>query len=232
MEFALLGEDPAEYTELKTQFFAHHRPVGLPEEVEVERIVDLWWKLKRAKRYETAMIRVAVRDFGRREIARQEEHCHSLDLSEESLIRQLREAEKEITTTGRVPADIDQKLAPIRLVLEVVWSQIETKAREEFQKMCRRRYEFEQLSPEEYSAKVTWLTIVGVLDFLEEQQKFRFLNTREIAIAEHIIPVGPSLDNLVRYETSIERNLSRALDRLQKLQRTRNNEDDSENPEN
>jgi len=62
------------------------------------------------------------------------------------------------------------------------------------------------------------------LDFLEEQQKFRVLNTRETAIAEHIIPVGPSLDNLVRYESSIERNLSRALDRLQRLQRSRNTE--------
>lgn len=78
---------------------------------------------------------------------------------------------------------------------------------------------------------MTWLTVVGVLDFLEEQQKFRILNTREIAIAEHIIPVGPSLDNLVRYETSTERNLTRCLDRLQKLQQTRNAEMIIENGE-
>src|SRR5215831_8392974 len=133
LEHALLGEDPAEYAELQTKLFAHYRPVGRAEELEVERIADLWWRLRRAKRYETAMVRAAVRDFGRREIERQKEHCYSLELSEENLIIQLRQVEKEITTTGRVPADIDQKLASLRLVLETLWSQIERKAREEFQ---------------------------------------------------------------------------------------------------
>lgn len=46
----------------------------------------------------------------------------------------------------------------------------------------------------------------------------------EIAVAQHIIPKGESLDRLLRYEAAIDRSLTRALDRLDRLLSRRSEE--------
>jgi len=43
----------------------------------------------------------------------------------------------------------------------------------------------------------------------------------EVAIAQHVITDREVLDRILRYETAIERNLGRAVDRLERLQRRR-----------
>ena len=64
-----LREDPAEYEEVLNGLRAKYQPMGTAEELEVERIALCWWRLKRAWRYENTMNRVALRNFGRRELA-------------------------------------------------------------------------------------------------------------------------------------------------------------------
>ena len=89
-----------------------------------------------------------------------------------------------------------------------------------------------KLSPGEYSAERTRLMIVGVIEYIQQQQAFRIRNAREIAIAEHIIPDGPYLERLLRYEAAIEQSLARAHDRLDKLQakrKSRSGDPSSEN---
>jgi hypothetical protein len=46
----------------------------------------------------------------------------------------------------------------------------------------------------------------------------------EVALAQHAIPDRDALDRILRYETAIERNLGRALNRLERLQRRRKGE--------
>jgi hypothetical protein len=43
----------------------------------------------------------------------------------------------------------------------------------------------------------------------------------EVAIAQHVIPDREVLDRILRYETAIERNLGRVVDRLELVQRRR-----------
>lgn len=221
-EYALLGEDPTEYDELQTELLAEYRPVGQTEELEVERIVECWWRLRRAKRYETALVHTAVRDFGRKEVERQREHCQRLDIADDKLIHMLQDAERKIAATAQVPRDFKRNLGEMSPQMESLWPSFERKADEELRNLCERAHNRDELSPEEYHAKQMWLTIVSVIEYIQQQQEFRIRGTREIAIAEHIIPDGPNLERLIRYETSIERSLARAQDRLEKLQAKRN----------
>ena len=51
---------------------------------------------------------------------------------------------------------------------------------------------------------------------LKELATTRAASVEEIETAQHVIPSSDALDKVLRYETSIERNLSRALERLEK----------------
>lgn len=222
MEFALLGEDASQYEELKTALSAEYKPLGVLEELEVEQILECWWNLRRAKRYETALARTAVRDFGREEIWRQLEHSMPRDVADDQLILMLQEVENKIAATGRVPDGFNEKLGAMRPALGSVWPLFERTADEELRKLCEPGQHPWKFSPDEYSAQRTWLTVIGVIEFLKQQQTFRITNSREIAIAERIIPDGPRLDGLLRYRAATERSLARAQDRLAKLQEQRN----------
>jgi len=46
----------------------------------------------------------------------------------------------------------------------------------------------------------------------------------EVAIGQNAIPNREALDRILRYETAIERQLGRAVDRLERLQRQRKGE--------
>jgi len=152
MEFALLGEDASQYEELKTALFAEYKPLGVLEELEVEQILECWWGLRRAKRYETALARIAVRDFGREEIWRQLEHCMPRDAADDQLILMLQEVENRIAATGRVPDDFNEKLGAMRPALGSVWPLYERTADEELRKLCEPGQHPWEFSPEEYSA--------------------------------------------------------------------------------
>jgi hypothetical protein len=82
----------------------------------------------------------------------------------------------------------------------------------------------ESVSPEDYSETSRWLTIDLAIKFIEELRIFRTVNIKEIAFAEHVIPGGEALDRLIRYETNIDRDITRALKRPEQLQRCRKGE--------
>jgi len=52
----------------------------------------------------------------------------------------------------------------------------------------------------------------------------RRANVRELAYDQHAIANSDALDKIIRYEASIDRNLSRTLDRLERLQSRRREE--------
>src|SRR6266849_2114846 len=53
-DFLSRRESPKEYQELSEQLRRCYRPAGFAEELEVERIAQCMWRLKRAGRYENA----------------------------------------------------------------------------------------------------------------------------------------------------------------------------------
>jgi hypothetical protein len=106
MDFISHGEDPTEYREVLNGLRVQYQPIGTAEELEVERLALCWWRLKRAWRYENAMNRVALRDFGRRELAEQAEWCKERDKVEEAVILELQNAAKGIEATGEISQEI------------------------------------------------------------------------------------------------------------------------------
>ena len=55
-ESVIQGEDPADYEAFHDQFLAELAPVGMVESMLAERIVSLWWRLRRAERMQNEAI--------------------------------------------------------------------------------------------------------------------------------------------------------------------------------
>ena len=225
MDFELLGENSQEYEELLNDLFDQHQPVGRAEELEVERITLCWWKLKRICRYENSVNHIGVRDVGRKELERQEEYCQTLDKEEEAIILELQRAKDEIEATGEVPQDLKQKIFALRPKLESFWLSLERTAEETLKESESAVSKIAgTLSSQQRSVALALITVMRAIAFLEELGKFRTIGVRETALAQHVIPDSEVLDRILRYETAIERNLGRALDRLERLQRRRKGE--------
>ncbi len=226
MDFVSHGEDPTEYEEILNGLRARYQPMGTAEELEVERIALCWWRLKRAWRYENAMNRVALRNLGRRELAEQAEWCTERDKAEDVIIQELKKAAEEIQETQEFPKDwgeLKQRIFAIEPKFELVWKSLECAAQERLAAPAISKLS-KQLSPELRSSLLAMFTVRSAIILLEELRQSRNTSVREIAIAQHVIPNSDALDKILRYETTIERQLSRSVDRLERLQRRRTGE--------
>jgi hypothetical protein len=226
MDFVSHGEDPTEYEEILNGLRAKYQPKGTAEELEVERIAVCWWRLKRAWRYENAMNRVALRDLGRRELVEQAEWCKEKDKEEDAIIQELQRAAEEIPKTQEFPKDweeLKQRIFAIEPKFEPVWKLLESAAQERLATPAISKLS-KQLDPKERSVLLAIFTVKSAVIFLEELRHSRNTSVREIAIAQHIIPNSDALDKILRYETTIERQLGRSVDRLERLQRRRKGE--------
>jgi hypothetical protein len=222
-DFEALEENPQEYDDLLNGLRGQYQPVGRAEEIEVERVALCWWRLKRVWRYENAVNLAVRRDFGRRERAEQEEYCKELDKEEQAVILQLQNAKKEIEDTGQVSQELKQRIFVMMPAFEPLWSALDKAARERVEEpdVSKR---FRKSSPHMRSWILAMYTVTHGIAFLEELGKRRWTNVTEVAIGEHAIPNGDALDKILRYEPAIERQLSRSVDRLERLQRRRQGE--------
>jgi hypothetical protein len=226
MDFISHGEDPTEYEEILNGLRDKYQPLGTAEELEVERIALCWWRLKRAWRYENAMNRVALRDSGRRELAEQAEWCKERDKEEDAIIQELQRAAEEIQKTQDFPKDweeLKQRIFAIETKFEGVWKLLESGAQERLAAPAISKLS-KQLDPTERSLLLALFTVKSAIILFEELRHSRNTSIREIAIARHVIPNGDALDKILRYETTIERQLDRTVDRLDRLQRHRKGE--------
>ena len=222
-DFKALDENPQEYEDLLNGLWSQHQPVGKGEEVEVERIALCYWRQKRAWRHENAVSLIARRDFVRRELAEQEEYCQERDKEEEALILQLQSAKKELDDTGEISQELKQRIFALMPGFEALWLALEKAAQERVKELGLSRA-FQKLSPQERSVILATYTVTNAIALHEQLGNRRWTNVRETAIGQHAIPNREALDRLLRYETTIDRSLTRALDRLERLQRRRNGE--------
>jgi hypothetical protein len=223
-DFAVLGEDSREYEKLLGDLWDQYQPIGRAEELDVERIALCWWRLKRAWRYENAASHIGIRDFAGQEIAYQEEYLQKLRTEQGAMLLELRNAKKAIELTGgTLPADLKQSIFAINPRFESIWSGFERIAREELKALLA-SMQSPELSPEEHSSVESLIILSRMISFLELTDKITGVGVIENATAQHLVPNRDVGDRLLRYETAAERNLGRALDRLERLQRRRNGE--------
>jgi hypothetical protein len=178
------------------------------------------WRLKRAWRYENAVTLAARRDFVRRELSEQEEYCKERDKEEAAAILELRCAQREIQETGEVSQELKQRMFSLMPRFEEFWSALESGTQERMERSGMWKL-FRGLKLEDQARARNVFTVSDAIACLEQVGKQRWINVQEVAIGQHAIPNQEALDRILRYEAAIERNLNRAYDRLERLQRRR-----------
>jgi hypothetical protein len=220
IDFILQNESWSEYEELLAGLRADYNPVGAAEELEVERIAQSWWRLMRANRYENAVKRVAIRDVARRELAEESKYCDKRDAEEKEFIVQLQMLIDEIDAADQVPTDLRERLVAMRPEFAPMRPYVENGA-QELMNIPHFANLAEAYSPEERSRGLAFAMITVAKSLIEQLREIRRRNVTELAYDQHAIPNSDALDKMLRYEAGIDRNLNRALDRLEHLQRRR-----------
>lgn len=214
-DFTAQGEDPEELQVLINGLRDDYRPVGRAEDLEVQRIAHCWWKLKRVWRHENAVNRVALRNEAWREI-----QCGpTTEEQEKAVISMLWSATKEmITGTGEISQALKQQMFATMPGLEVVWPGIEETSRE---RMSLPPLVVTQPLNARLRADIGVQIARVAINLIKEFAQTTRSSFREIAVAQRIIPKRDDLERILRYETAADRSLSRALDRLERLQSRR-----------
>jgi hypothetical protein len=182
-----------------------------------------WWKLKRAWRYENVTNRVARRDSGWKEREGQKEYCKTLDDQEKAAILQLQSAREEIEVTGgEISPELKEKLFATMPGLETMWQSIEAAAQQTLDSVMSKTRRSSS-AEERASAFAVGTAIIGVR-FIEELAEWRSRSILEYTFARHAIPNSEALDRGLPYEAATDRNISRSLDRLERLQKRRRGE--------
>jgi hypothetical protein len=234
------AEDPKEFESLLQRFYDALQPVGALEESLVERIVVCYWRLRRAQRFEVGAIRQQLDDCNRPPTFPKGgyvEHDleHDLERAQTALAPALKalawaEQEEDLTTFKSWE------------VLDSAWDAV------------AREYGVDNIrtfdSAGAHQGFLTYLKDRGVTEdqiqqlLLEAQRGLieaarkrieelenKLVETRrydklalERAALLYALPDQDNVNKLIRYETAINRQLDRALNQLERLQRTRQGE--------
>lgn len=215
-------EDDQQFAQLLEELSAQFTPVGVAEELEVEKIALCYWRKMRAVRYEHGAIRTRTAGLRWREELRRRERFDRAFQDASGLEESSRGIQalidwlggvKEEALSGRVSAeDLDnlRTCFPNEPLPDGMESGDES-------------------AEEHVAASPEFLR--GLADFIDEELR-RLAPLREkVAKAEELdldskirsaaLPGPGVVDKLIRYETSIERELDRALNRLERMQERR-----------
>ena len=130
-------------------------------------------------------------------------------------------AKKEIEDTGEISPELRQQLsAKEPHLFEAIWSAVELHTQEKLKTpevsaiLC-------EADPQQHPSILAWVNASTGIGLLKELAELRCRNMMETAVGQHGIPTGEALDKVLRYGAAVERDLGRALDRLERLQRRR-----------
>jgi hypothetical protein len=230
-EVKIRNEDPRELSRLHARLQDDLRPVGFPEELEVEHIAVCHWKLMRAWRYENAEIRL-----GQEKVSNQasEDWCLNPDskwpLKSKAIKSMLESAKKEIESTGVVSQEVKNKVssccqeelknATECASLQEIAEQI-AKERGLALNQAKQFLRRDPWSQPEYARSITLEAIGFALNELLVRGHELTEQIVDAQFGQLSIPQSNAMDTIIRYEAAIQRSLNRAYDRLDHLQRRR-----------
>jgi hypothetical protein len=220
MDFIAHGEDPVEYHRLLEGFREQFHPSGCAEELEVERITQSWWRLKRAYRYENAMNGKDQREVVQRKLAEDDRCYKPLEENEKAVLQLLESSRDEIRFAGQISQELRTKVFALMPESQARWPDLERLAERAMNQSVLSKIKAKPDQRRNASVKAL-LTVDIFIEEIGESAKLRNAFLTELAVAQHVIPMSDALDKILRYETSIERSLSRALERLERMRRTR-----------
>jgi hypothetical protein len=220
-------ENPAEFKALLTQLGENLEPKGVLEEMLVEGIAVCYWRWRRALRCEAGEIAAAQSNPSNGEgglglAARQTlEECRTIDSNGvqerinvlEALSQNLKEKE---TLSDECKNQLKEKFGAkdvfVRYILicndGLVKSKKEAEENSQWERYKRLRDKL--LEDIDYQREV----LEGVKSQLKEKEEFE----TEAKMASLNLPSGKVSEKIIRYETTLERRMHRAIEKLGRLQ--------------
>jgi hypothetical protein len=231
------SENPKEFESLHAQLREELQPVGRTEALEIEYIAVCWWKRARLWRHENAEMRVALGHVALRTSA-----CPPREMlapEHKTLLLMLENAQETIKATGEMPQGLKEKILATD---PAFWTSVEERAREVARitdlQYLNKLVKEEKMAPalakmiveEHPTYKEARARIVPLLQsniailHLETYAKHRLESAQNVFYEQQAIPNSDALDKILRYAGMIDRDLNRAYDRLERLQRRRKGE--------
>lgn len=215
-ELELPTESREQFQDLHRQLRQEYQPVGSLEAMEVERIAICWWRLRRVRLYENAEITSGVLDAC--QAGYRDPHKATLETNA-IVISLLEDAKKEIETSGEISQELNERIGAadprFRGMLGPLMERAATQAR------IAAKMESKEPSPTEFNRVIAAITIWVARTYLQDYMTSFFGSCEKVMCERKAIPDRDALDKIIRCEAAAERSLSRALDRLERLQRRR-----------
>ncbi len=233
--FPLGIEDPRDFEKLHADLRNEWQPVGVSEEGEIEQIAVSIWRRRRQCHFENADFRLALLEVKR-------STKRSKDDDDEVALRLLMNAEEQLKTRGEILQELKDEIFAAAPSLREAWMAFEDISRlmaielensEQAAASKRRRHSVTKAIPVESSAEkydeqrmarfVGFQTVDFAIALLKRGMAIReaILNAQ---YRQNSIPSDDSLNRILRYSGMIDRDLNRAYDRLERLQRRRKGE--------
>lgn len=221
-------EDALEYQELLTELKSDLAPVGRMEMMLVEKIAVNYWRLRRVVRYETGEIRERLDDF--RESALRS-HYSSSHYSRQRPELQYYNYNDEITDT-----EYQEQCYKVAGMQSSNFNLMEEKAALEYVLWFRMDREEAEFTEKDYKAAKKYVAALspqmqGKLrkEMLEEAQQvlgeMKEVRTWQVKFDRiqkaKSLPATPNLNNVIKYENSLERSIFRNLAAFKTLQENR-----------
>ena len=230
-----IQERPDEFKALQARFWESLAPVGPVEEMLVDRIVTMQWRLRRVLLAETGEIALSV-DGGRRRRADREPLSLGLFLS------QLSDAavQMEKSTQGlnylkvvlkSVRENVEREGELTQATYDRLLQQFVNKPNSLTRELLGYRERFQAnvdgLAPEEQKDNHQRAVLqyidqkLGEYEELTEQGHEWEDKEESARQAANILPAAPVLEKILRYEVALDRQMYRAMNQLERLQRRR-----------
>jgi hypothetical protein len=203
------AEDPLEFLQLQADLWKEWQPVGPSEEAEVQQIAVSLWLRHRRWAYENAELALATADV----------YVKALDRGvnvfpeDRALLNLLQSAKRELEIDRRISDHLMAKILAEKRASQL-WPKFEEIARKTLR---------DGNMPEDDAELLSIVSVNYAIRF------FGLCTTevravRRVEVEQKAIPNAEALDRIVRYSASIDRDLNRAYDRLERLQRRRKGE--------
>ncbi|MBN1816542.1 MAG: hypothetical protein JW828_04230 [Sedimentisphaerales bacterium] len=225
------AEDPQAFTALLEDLLEQFQPIGSLEEILVEKIAVCYWRLRRAQRYEVGVLRQRL-DMGSDDYYDQEGNPTNDQIHEQILLllEYCKDAGRDFTKLSELHA----KGTSLEEIFndKVVWERL-------YRCCLNPSSDGPVPSPQhmidilrmDVSDDEIWKTLgivcklylrdtsLKIKKLIRDKARNRF---RLSALKkQYALPPRQEMDNLLRYETSIERQLYKAINQLERLQRQR-----------
>jgi hypothetical protein len=236
------AEDPEEFNSLLVDLKTQLNPLGTLEEILVEKIAVAYWRLCRAYRYEVGLIRSELDNATDDYYGETDWEDKKKNKTNEEIDQEIKQVNEGIEYWKKDKRDLTRMHKKGKSLEEIYdWEENWELLEEKVQYLLAGDDDYEGFDPEsvrkflnnnaEWSDDQIWKALIEICEEMIQQHKDNIAtlekdkkkNRLRLQVIRKLgnIPSKEELDRLLRYEGAIERQLYKALNQLERLQRLR-----------